>query len=192
LSKADNLGIIAEVKYGILFFLLIVVFISGFYIWSTKETQFKKIGTMEISSLAFKVGEKIPDAYTCDGRNISPPLSIRDIPAETRSLAIIVDDPDAPSGDWVHWTAWNISPETKEIIEGATPKGASEGATDFGKPGYGGPCPHSGMHRYFFKLYALDAELNLASNAAKKDIEGAMEGHIVAQTSLMGRYQRGQ
>jgi len=103
---------------------------------------------------------------------------------------LIVDDPDAPMGTWTHWTAWNIAPATAEIAENSVPAGAQEGATDFGRPGYGGPCPPSGTHRYFFKLYALDTELSLPTTAVKSDIEKVMAGHILAQTELIGLYKK--
>ncbi len=118
------------------------------------------------------------------------PLGDSPIPAEAKSLVLIVDDPDAPAGDWVHWTVWNISAKTKTIAENSLPENAAEGFTDFGKPGYGGPCPPTGTHRYFFKLYALDTTLALNSSAKKTDIEKAMEGHILEQAELVGLYQR--
>ena len=108
---------------------------------------------------------------------------------EAVSLALIVDDPDAPAGDWVHWTVWNISPETVEITEGSPPSGV-EGTTDFGKTGWGGPCPPSGTHRYFFKLYALDQELDLDSSATKSEIETAITGHVLDKAELVGLYER--
>jgi Raf kinase inhibitor-like YbhB/YbcL family protein len=145
---------------------------------------------MKIESPAFENNQSILSKYTCDGENISPPLKINDVPEGTKSLVLIVDDPDAPVGTWVHWTVWNINPQTKEIPEGVEPEGAVEGLTDFGSPGYGGPCPPSGKHRYFFKLYALDILLSLDSSAETKDIEEAMEGHILDKAELIGLYSR--
>lgn len=145
---------------------------------------------MKLSSSAFSQNEIIPKKYTCDGENVNPPLSIADIPKETKSLVLIVDDPDAPKGTWVHWTVFNINPEIKEIAENSIPKDGIEGMTDFGRPGYGGPCPPSGIHRYFFKIYSLDTKLDLKANASKKDLEKAMAGHILAKAELIGLYQR--
>ncbi len=145
---------------------------------------------MKLTSPIFTDNQMIPSKYTCDGENVSPPLEISEVSERAKSLVLIVDDPDAPGGDWVHWTVWNIPLDTKEILEGTIPEGASEGVTDFGKPGYGGPCPPSGTHRYFFKLYAIGADLYLDSLAAKKDIEKAMEGYIIAKAELIGLYKR--
>lgn len=149
-----------------------------------------KISNMKITSSAFENNQYIPPKYTCDGDNKNPPLSISDIPKEAKSLVLIVDDPDATNGDWIHWTVFNISPDTKEISEDSVPQGAVEGRTNFKKPGYGGPCPPSGIHHYQFKLYALDATLSLDATAGKKDIEQAMSGRIIAQDLLVGLYER--
>lgn len=143
---------------------------------------------MIIASAAFERNGSIPAKYTCDGENISPPLTFSGVPEETKSLALIVDDPDATRGTWVHWTMWNIVPKTINIAPDSTPPGTVEGKTSFGKPGYGGPCPPSGTHRYFFKLYALDANLNLDEKAEKQDLESAMAGHVLGQAELMGTY----
>ena len=145
---------------------------------------------MKIESSAFKDNEYIPSKYTCDGVNISPPLGISEVPENAKSLVLIVDDPDAPIKTWVHWTIWNIDPMTSEIAEGSYPKGAVEGMTDFGRTGYGGPCPPFGTHRYFLKLYALDGVLNLISSAKVKDIEKEMHGHILDKAQLIGLYKR--
>ena len=145
---------------------------------------------MKISSPTFEANQTIPSKYTCDGENINPPFQIFDVPAGAKSLVLISDDPDAPMGTWAHWTAWNISPEIKEIAENSAPIGAVEGITSFGNKGYGGPCPPSGTHRYFFKLYALDKALDLPPSAKASDIEKAMTGHILDKTELIGLYQR--
>jgi len=145
---------------------------------------------LQLVSPAFKHNEFIPEKYTCDGKDINPPLLIENIPSGTKSMALIVDDPDAPAGTWVHWVVWNISPDTKEMKESSVPEGAQQGVNDFRKHEYGGPCPPSGTHRYFFKLYALDTMLNLGSKAKKSDIEQAMKGHILEKTELIGRYRR--
>jgi hypothetical protein len=146
---------------------------------------------MTITSPAFKNNKHIPAKYTCDGENVNPPLEIKDVPGNAQSLVLISDDPDAPGGTWVHWTVWNIDPKTTEIAENSVPEGAVEGVTDFGKPGYGGPCPPPGTHRYFFKLFALDTKLDLSENTTAKDLEAAMEGHIIEKAELIGLYRRG-
>lgn len=148
------------------------------------------MATLKISSTAFAHNGPIPSKYTCDGADVSPPLAIENVPAGAKSLALIMDDPDAPAGTWVHWVMWSIEPSTKEVRENTVPAGASQGITDFRKAKYGGPCPPSGTHRYFFKLYALDAVLALAPNAGKAAVEAAMKSHILAQTELIGLYTR--
>lgn len=145
---------------------------------------------MHLSSPAFTHNTEMPSLYTCDEKDINPPLAIQDVPMNATSLALIVDDPDAPNGNWVHWIAWNIPPSIATIEENSLPIGAEEGTTDFGKTGYGGPCPPSGTHRYFFKLYALTTRLTLPPSTKKADLEKAMEGNIIAQAQLIGLYQR--
>ena len=144
---------------------------------------------MKIISSAFQQGGNVPSKFSCDGANTNPPLQISDVPPEAKSLVLIVDDPDAPSGLFTHWAVWNISPQTSTIAEGSTPKGV-QGTNDFGKSGYGGPCPPSGAHRYYFKIFALDRELGLPSGAKRSQLDTAMKGHVVAQGELMGRYAR--
>ena len=144
---------------------------------------------MKITSSAFQEGGNIPSKFSCDGADTSPPLQITDVPSGAKSLVLIVDDPDAPSGLFTHWTAWNISPQTSTIAEGSPPKGV-QGTSDFGKSGYGGPCPPSGTHRYYFKIFALDRELDLPSGAKRRQLDAAMKGHVIAQGELMGRYSR--
>lgn len=143
---------------------------------------------MRLSSPNFKNGAIMPAEFTCDGANISPALIIEDVPAEAKSLALIADDPDAPMGTWVHWVVWNISPKIKQTAKGA--KAGIEGTNDFGRKGYGGPCPPSGIHRYYFKLYALDTSLSLDASATKAKLEQAMQNHIIAKAELMGKYSR--
>ncbi|MFH1470564.1 MAG: YbhB/YbcL family Raf kinase inhibitor-like protein [Candidatus Micrarchaeota archaeon] len=147
------------------------------------------MGELKISSQAFNHNGMIPAKFTCKGENISPALEISGIPNGAKSLALIVDDPDAPMGTWVHWVVWNIQPIQK-IDEGSVPPGSSQGITDFGKPGYGGPCPPSGTHRYFFKLYALDSVLNLPPTSKKSDLENAMKGHILEKAELVGLFSK--
>ena len=145
---------------------------------------------MKLFSSAFEHNKNIPSQYTCDGANFNPPLQVSEVPANAKSLVLIVDDPDAPAGTWVHWTVWNIDPKTTEIAENSVPQGAIEGMTNFGKTGYGGPCPPSGTHRYFFKLYALDITLDLTPNAGKDNLEQAMQGHVLDSVELIGLYSR--
>ena len=150
--------------------------------------------TMKITSTAFVEGESIPVKYTCDGEDVSPPLRIGGIPEGTRSLAIIADDPDAPRGTWVHWVVHGIPPDTTDLPEDYAadlPGGARHGTNDFNDRGYGGPCPPPGSaHRYFFKVYALDKDVNLKAGATKADLLREMEGSILGSGQLMGTYQR--
>lgn len=145
---------------------------------------------LSITSPAFSQNGMIPKRYTCDGDDVSPPLVIGNIPEGTKSLALIVDDPDAPAGIWVHWVVWNIDAGTREIPENTVPPGALQGTTDFGKQKYGGPCPPSGTHRYFFKLYALNAPLAIAAGARKAKLEEAMGGQLLGKAELIGLYRR--
>lgn len=150
---------------------------------------------LRITSAAFKEGQRIPRGYTCDGANVSPPLEWSGMPANAKTLAIVCDDPDAPSGTWVHWVLYDLPADNIGMVENmpATEKlaaGGFQGKNDFGKIGYGGPCPPQGTHRYFFKLYALDSELPLKAGLRKADLLKAMEGHIVAQAQLIGTYRR--
>ncbi len=138
----------------------------------------------------FENNGNIPGKYTCDGDDVNPPLQIEGVPENARSLVLIVDDPDAPMGTWDHWIVWNIAPDTTKIEENSVPEGAVQGMNDFKKREYGGPCPPSGKHRYMFKLYALDTTLDLDSASKKEDVENAMSGHIIEQTTLVGLYQR--
>jgi Raf kinase inhibitor-like YbhB/YbcL family protein len=140
-----------------------------------------------VSSTAFQDDGLIPSKYTCDGKNINPPLDIKQIPEETKCLALIVDDPDAPIGVWVHWLVWNI-PVTHHFKENEVH--GTEGVNDFQKHHYGGPCPPSGTHRYFFKIYALDTLLELPPSTKKIQLEKAMSGHIIAFGELIGLYRR--
>jgi Raf kinase inhibitor-like YbhB/YbcL family protein len=154
--------------------------------------------TLRLTSTAFANGEEIPSVFTCEGRDISPPLAWDDAPSATKTFALIVDDPDAPdpkapTRTWVHWVVFNLPASARALPEGvrhdALPAGAVEGTNDWKKTGYGGPCPPVGRHRYFFKLYALDAALALKS-ATKADLERAMEGHVLAKTELLTTYEK--
>jgi Raf kinase inhibitor-like YbhB/YbcL family protein len=141
-----------------------------------------------VKSSAFENNQLIPVKYTCDGDDVNPPLTIEGVPEGTKSLVLIVDDPDAPSGIWNHWVVWNIPPEARKIEENTVP--GTEGISTSRKHAYGGPCPPYGTHRYFFKVYALDAKLDLTANSTKKNVEKAMESHMLAEGELMGLYRR--
>ncbi|EKE11715.1 MAG: hypothetical protein ACD_15C00034G0008 [uncultured bacterium] len=146
---------------------------------------------MDITSSAFENNALIPKKYTCDGENINPPLKFSHVSSVALSLVLIMHDPDAPkSGGWTHWTIFNIDPALTSIDENSIPTSAVQGMTDFGKPGYGGPCPPSVTHHYEFKLYALDDKLSLDRQATKEDLEAAMYGHIVEEAVLTGLYKR--
>jgi Raf kinase inhibitor-like YbhB/YbcL family protein len=150
---------------------------------------------IKLTSTAFKEGQPIPRTYTCDGVNVSPSLEWSGVPKTAKTVAIICDDPDAPAGTWVHWVLYNLPADNIGIVENVpvTEKlaaGGFQGTNDFGKIGYGGPCPPSGTHHYFFKIYALDGELPLKAGATKAEVMKAMEGHIVLQGQLMGTYRR--
>ena len=147
----------------------------------------KKTGILIISSHAFENGGIIPSKYTCSGEDINPPLQVTEIPEGTKTLAIIVEDPDAPKGTFDHWLTWNIPPENP-VEENRTP--GISGTNGAGKTGYYGPCPPSGYHRYYFYVFALDSSLDLKAGANKKALKAAMEPHILAKGSLMGRYQK--
>ena len=170
--------------------MLLVAAVASLFAVQDAHTEERTMDMLQITSPVFPQNGMIPSKFTCDGADVSPTLSIANIPEKTRSLALIVDDPDAPAGTWVHWVVWNIGAGTKEILEDSVPQGAIQGKNDFGKQGYGGPCPPSGTHRYYFKLYALDAPLALKSGATKAQTEEAMKGHVLARAELIGLYRR--
>jgi len=181
-------------KILLLFVLLVLLVLATLFWWSgiIKDEVLtpQKITIMEITSPQFKHNGEIPAKFTCDGEDVNPTLEILGTPQGTKSLVLIVDDPDAPVGLWVHWTVWNISSDTKTIAENSLPKGAVEGVTSFEHSGYGGPCPPDGEHRYFFKVYALDIELELPKEADKEILEEAMVGHVLDKAELIGLYSR--
>ena len=159
------------------------------------ESQEDTSMTLQISSPAFEDGSAIPQEYSCDGDDSSPALFWGELPDQTKSIALIMDDPDAPVGAWVHWVLYDLPGNRTEIPKnvpksGQLPGGGTQGSNSWGRSGYGGPCPPGGTHRYFFKLYALDSALDLASGATKEDLLQAMEGHILDQGQLMGTYSR--
>ena len=145
---------------------------------------------MTITSSAFNDNGKIPHEYTCDGEDINPPLKFENVPEDAATLALIVEDPDAPGKTWVHWVIINIDPHTTRVLEDSVPDGGMEAVTDFGHAGYGGPCPPSGPHRYYFKLYALDTVLDVTEDVSREEIEHAMMGHILEKAELTGIYSR--
>lgn len=142
---------------------------------------------IQVTSSAFKHNEEIPKKYSCDGKNINPDLNFDNVPSGTESLFLIMDDPDAPGGTFIHWVVWNIDPSSV-IKENSVP--GLQGANSFGKSSYGGPCPPSGTHRYFFRVYALDTKINKKEGSTKKEIEKAIEGHVIGKGELMGTYSR--
>lgn len=145
---------------------------------------------MNIHSPAFEEGKPIPAKYTCMGENISPPLAFSDIPIDTKSLVLILEDPDAPVHSFFHWLMWNIDPKTIVILEDSVPREAIQGTNDFGDKEYGGPCPHLGTHRYIFKLYALDTTLSISPSSKIDEIEQAVSGHILGQSQTFGVFSK--
>jgi Raf kinase inhibitor-like YbhB/YbcL family protein len=171
-------------------------FIAGMLLFSYPCSG-EKGGLMSLSveSSAFAQNQGIPSKFTCDGLNVSPPLVWKNVPEGTKSIVLISDDPDAPAGVWVHWVCYDIPPTESSLPEGvppadSLPAGGKQGMNDFRNIGYGGPCPPSGTHRYFFKLYALDRMLGLPAGKLKKDVERAMKGHVLEKGELIGRYSK--
>jgi len=179
-------------KISVFLFILFIVLFSRY---TYAQSGGGDLMSIEVTSSAFKQGEMIPSKYTCDGTDVSPSLQWSNVPGGTMTFALISDDPDAPVGTWVHWVLFNIPSHVTKLPENIPPKdkldnGAIHGINDFRRLGYGGPCPPGGTHRYYFKIYALDTELTLQPGATKKDVLKAMEGHILAQGELMGKYKR--
>jgi Raf kinase inhibitor-like YbhB/YbcL family protein len=165
--------------------------VSQFAVDQTKN----RVKSMLLESSAFSNEAQIPSRYTCDGENLSPSLHWSELPEGTQSVALVMDDPDAPLQTFVHWVVYNLPPTVSELSEGAGVKnspstGMVVGKNDFGNIGYGGPCPPRGTHRYYFKLYALDRQLTLSAGATKSQLERAMERHVLAQAVLIGHYRR--
>jgi Raf kinase inhibitor-like YbhB/YbcL family protein len=172
------------------------------YLSGTAASELPKeemMGTLQIHSSAFAEGAEIPVAYTCEGSDVSPPLTWEGVPENVRSLVLIVDDPDAPDPEapkmtWVHWVLYNLPPEAGSFPEGIPsrqlPAGTEAGINDWKRTGYGGPCPPIGRHRYFFKLYALDTVLSGLNRPTKAEVEAAMRGHVLGEAVLMGTYQK--
>lgn len=188
------LKIIANLVFGVVLALVVLAACSGGDDQVAEEGAVSDLSIV-LTSSAFTDGSDIPTKYTCDGEDVSPPLEWSNLPQSTKSIALIVDDPDAPGRAFVHWVLYAVSPDSGGLPEGVpaggvTPQGARHGTNGFKRTGYGGPCPPSGSHRYFFKLYALDSGLGLEAGASKSDLLQAMEGRVLAQGQLMGRYQR--
>ena len=159
-----------------------------------EETQSEEvevaINLLTLTSAAFGEGESIPEKYTCDGEDVSPPLTWQDVSADVGAYALIMDDPDAPRGTWVHWVIYDLAPDLTQLPEGVASNVGTQGSNSWDRMGYGGPCPPSGTHRYFFKLYALDAPVGLEAGADKETLLSAIEGHVLAEGQLMGTYAR--
>ncbi len=171
--------------------LKMLVAVGGLVIVTTQHPTTGQVSTLYLESPAFSAQEMIPRKYTCDGQDINPPLAIRNIPEKTRSLALIVDDPDAPMGLFTHWILWNIPPNTMMIQENTVPKGAIEGHNSFNQNHYGGPCPPGrGTHHYQFRLFALDSTLAIPAGSSRQALLKAMEHHVVGQTMMVGLYRR--
>ncbi len=187
--KPNNRIYLFFVYFSVSIFILACTNIQNQTVKSIKKQYEDKVIEMKLTSSVFIHNGAIPSEYTCDGADVSPPLTISDVPKNAKSLALIMDDPDAPVGTWDHWIIFNIPTSITQISKGTEPKGVA-GKNSWGRTGYGGPCPPSGTHRYFFKLYALDTELNLPESSNKKALEKAMEGHIIEKDELVGMYRR--
>ena len=178
---------IKNVKYALVA-VITIIFIIVMNIGCV-ENQKRRFGNMKLSSSAFEDNMSIPSEYTCDGADVSPPLSFSNVPNSTKSLALIMDDLDAPAGTWVHWLVWNI-PANKTGFSKGENVTFPQGKNDFGNLRYGGPCPPSGVHHYYFKLYALDITLDLNKGSTKEQLESAISGHIIEEAQLIGTYER--
>lgn len=171
--------------------ILVIVFLSLSAILNLKNSDLGKIkeGHMKITTV-FENNGNIPSKYTCDGEDLAPELTVSEVSKEAKELVLIVDDPDAPMGTWVHWVLYNIPADTTKIDAKKLPEETKEGMTDFGRIGWGGPCPPNGSHRYFFKLYAIDKKLDLSQGATKSQVERAIKDHIIEKTEIIGLYKR--
>jgi Raf kinase inhibitor-like YbhB/YbcL family protein len=177
---------------------LTIYFVVLFSFYGCSQTETKQGGKkmeIKLTSAAFREGDLIPKKYTCDGENVSPPLAWSGVPSTAKSIALVCDDPDAPMGNWVHWVIFNIPASTNKLSEKIPTNkiledGTTQGNNDFKKIGYGGPCPPRGTHRYFFRIYALDKRIELVPGATKVEILHEMNGHILSEGKLMGKYSR--
>ncbi len=175
--------VVLAILFGAIAALLIYFYSSNFFHYNQEKN-------MLLTSPAFRDNDFIPRAYSCDAGGQHPELEWTGVPTSTKSLALIVTDPDAPAGTWTHWTLWNINPETKDIGIGVVPVGVGQGKNSSGSLGWEPPCPPSGVHHYIFTLYAVDTVLSLPSGSSRTDVEAAMAGHVIGQASLTGLYQR--
>lgn len=191
---------VKNIKKNSILITLVIVFgiISGILVSGFNKKTFQPLnrspvqpkgGQMKITSV-FENNGQIPSKYTCDGQDLAPELTISDIPTGTKELVLIVDDPDAPVGTFVHWVLYNIPANTAKIDEKNLPQGVKQGFSDFRRNGWGGPCPPNGEHRYFFKLYAINKTLDLPEGASKSKVENAIKGHVIEQVQLIGLYKR--
>jgi len=192
MSKKALFSFLAVAAVGFVIYFTVSSEIHRLQLQTSEQKQkiVNNITPMQITSPAFGSNGNIPQKYTCEGQGVNPPLLFKDVPEGTQSLALIVDDPDAPTTTWVHWLVWNIDVTTKGIAENSVPAEAIEGVTDFGQKGYGAPCPPTGRHGYAFKLYALETKLNISSFSDKPVLEKAMEGHVLAKAELVGFYKK--
>jgi Raf kinase inhibitor-like YbhB/YbcL family protein len=170
--------------------LVLLPMLTMFAVAPLSAKEVRKMTQMMMTSPAFVHTKAIPSKFSCDGDNLNPPLAIDGVPKEAKSLVLVMDDPDAPAGVWVHWLLWNIDPATTQIPEGSVPPGAEQGVNSWERGSYGGPCPPSGTHRYFFRLFALKERLNLPTSSTRKDLDRAMQGKILARCELFGLYSR--
>ncbi len=193
MTKVKKLGMIWKTLYVGIVLILFCSCQSNSQVSSQNDN--KKQVKIQVTSPAFEEGGMIPKKYTCDDENVSPPLAWTNVPKDTKSLALICDDPDAPMGTWVHWVIFNLPSDTKELMENIPVQknllnGTQQGKNDFGNTGYGGPCPPSGTHRYYFKIYALDIVLTQEAGITKAELLKAMNGHILAEGQIMGKYKK--
>jgi Raf kinase inhibitor-like YbhB/YbcL family protein len=191
IDRTQEAKIDAQMHRAVFCAIITLIFFFGSFIMPSPAQE-----SLKITSPSFSNGGSIDKKFTCDGTDVSPQLTWTNSPPETKSFALLVDDPDAPVGNWNHWTMWNIPSTSHGLPENVSkearlPDGPEQGRNDFKKTGYNGPCPPPGKpHRYYFKLFALNTSLNLKSTASKGELEAAMKGHILAQAEWMGRYSR--
>ena len=162
---------------------------AGVIAFAAEETKTVITTKMVVTSSAFQNGGKIPDKFACKGANVSPPLHIEGVPPQAKSLAIVMDDPDAPNGRFLHWLVWNIDPKTTDIAENSVPANAMQGDNGFGKAGYGGPCPPAKPHRYYFKVLALDLD-KIERISPQSELEAKIQSHAISYGQIMGKYSK--
>lgn len=186
------------VRFAIIFFVILFVVVAALVVVNVSNNSRgidliprNQLTKMRVSSPVFKKGESIPSKYTCEGENTNPQIDISGVPPSAKSLALIMDDPDAPKRTFTHWLVWNVSPEASELAENGVPSGAVQGNNSANKLGYTGPCPPSGTHRYFFKIYALDAMLDLKSGIGRNELETEIQKHLIEKNEeFFGVYEK--